>query len=99
MAVCLGNNAKGTLGQESKQKVLGEEYQNANSLPYIQLGNIKIKELVLTKQSICAIFMTKQVKCWGSNIFDVLGQKQDSLNIGDEFNEIKNLDFIDFSHL
>ncbi len=97
--VCIGDNRSGQLGQGTKKESLGTELHELNGMEYIALGKTRVESLLLEETLTCAIFITKQVKCWGNNVYGVLGQKSSQALIGDDSLEMENLDYLDFSHL
>ena len=94
---CWGRGDKGQLGQgDIDNKNLGDaENEMGDNLAAINLGDGRTAKAVSAGwEHTCAILDNDEVKCWGFGNGGRLGQGNEDL-IGDEEDEIKNLDSID----
>ena len=92
---CWGGNRYGQLGLNHRN-VLGSTYgEMGNNLPYVNLGSARFaKDISVGYHHACVLLDNNKIKCWGYNRYGTLGQGHTN-NIGDDANEMENLDAID----
>lgn len=86
---CWGDNEYGQLGNGAGDVPVGDTAgQMGDALPYVDLGTgVVVKDLSTGSYSSCALLDNDSVKCWGDNLFGVLGYG-DQDNRGDGPNEM-----------
>ncbi len=71
---CWGNNTNGQLGIGSTVSKGNSSGQMGDNLPLVNLGaNVKVKDVAIGFDHICALLEDSRVKCWGDNADGQLG--------------------------
>ena len=93
---CWGYNYYGQLGLEDKLSRGSLTGEMGEDLPFVNLGDGKVKDMSLGSYSTCALFEEGIVKCWGDNYYGQLGL-ENSLEVGSQANSMgESLRAIDF---
>lgn len=90
---CIGFNNSGILGLPQQIRAVGKE---VNQVQYLPLGELKIKNLLNFDSSLCVVYVTDQVKCWGANFYGSLGIDAESSIVGGSMFEIESLDYLKY---
>ena len=92
---CWGRGIEGSLGLENTQNYGDETGEMGDSLPYVDLNNIKVKSISSGAYHTCVILADDNSTCWGDNQYGQLGIGSSS-DVGDLSNEMgENLKRVD----
>ncbi|MCX6123656.1 MAG: hypothetical protein NTV34_02740 [Proteobacteria bacterium] len=95
---CWGFGGTGALGAGNSLD-RGKTPEGMNSLPYLDLGKLKVIDISSTYQHVCALFENSKIKCWGDNSFGQLGYG-DSVWRGTAPGQMgENLKFVDLGDM
>tara|TARA_Y100000768_G_C23991035_1_gene693061 strand:+ start:610 stop:1929 length:1320 start_codon:yes stop_codon:yes gene_type:complete len=83
---CWGRNVHGNLGINSTETIGDNEDPTVN----VTLGGATVTQISAGQYHTCALLATKDVRCWGSGSYGVLG-RGDVENIGDNESLITNV--------
>ena len=94
---CWGNNRNGILGQNIDTGQL-TDFKELENLDFINLHTtLKVIDLhLIEKNSLCAEFEDFSLKCWGANSSLLTGNDIFRFTIGNQKNDMENLNFITF---
>ena len=92
---CWGYNNSGQLGLEDTDNRGDEADEMGTDLPFVDLGDFTVKQIVLGGSHTCALLSNDKIKCWGRNSTGQLGLG-DTDNRGDEADQMgDDLPFVD----